>query len=129
MTLSEQTTLLLKESKKCLIRHLEMREKDTTPDFFAVVKPHADKWNSFIIDWREQARLWIEENRPKYMRIQQIDAAIEAFNQYVVQSFYKETGKKRFAQSIQSTCYTLQTFIQAIEQVGEKLDNQEKSNW
>jgi len=128
MTLSEQTTLLLKESQYCLTRHQEMRDTDTTPDFFAVVKPHADKWHSFMIKWRELARLWIEENRPKHMRIQQIDAAIEAFNQYVVQSFYKETGKKRFGQSIQSTCYTLQTFIHAIEQEGEKLD-QEKSNW
>lgn len=128
MTLSEQTTLILKESQYCLTRHLEMREADTTPDFFTVVKPHADKWHSYLVDWREQSRLWIEENRPKHMRIQQIDAAIEAFNQYVVQSFYKETGKKRFAQSIQSTCYTLQTFIHAIEQEGEKLD-QEKSNW
>jgi hypothetical protein len=128
MTLNEQTTLILRESQSCLTRHQEMREADTTPDFFTVVKPHADKWHSYLVDWREQSRLWIEENRPRYMRIQQIDAAIEAFNQYVVQSFYKETGKKRFAQSIQSTCYTLQTFIHAIEQEGEKLD-QEKSDW
>lgn len=127
MTLIEQTTLILKESQSCLARHLKMREMDRTPDFFTEVKPHADKWHTFLIDWREQARLWIEEYRPKHMRIQQIDAAIEAFNQYVVQSFYKETGKKRFAQSIQSTCYTLQTFIHAIEQEGEELD-QEKGN-
>lgn len=127
MTLIEQTTLLLKESQSCLSRHLEMRETDTTPDFFTVVKPHADQWHTYLIGWREQSRLWIEEYRPKHMRIQQIDAAIEAFNQYVVQSFYKETGKKRFAQSIQSTCYTLQTFIHAIEQEGEKIDK-EKGN-
>jgi len=128
MSLSEQTTLILKESQNCITRHLEMREADSTPDFFTVVKPHADEWHSFLFNWREQARIWIQENRPKHMRIQQIDAAIEAFNQYVVQSFYKETGKKRFAQSIQSTCYTLQTFIHAIEQEGEKLD-EEKGDW
>ncbi len=124
MTLSEQTELIFEESQACLTRHIKMRELDSTPDFFSQVKPHADYWHSFLIEWREQARLWINEHRPKYMRIQQIDAAIEAFNQYVVQSFYKETGKKRFAQSIQSTCYTLQTFIHAIEQEGEKLDKE-----
>ena len=128
MTLSEQTKMILIESQYCISRHQEMRDSDITPDFFSVVKPHADHWHAFLINWRELANIWIIENRPKHMRIQQIDAAIEAFNQYVVQSFYKETGKKRFAQSIQSTCYTLQTFIHAIEQEGEKLD-QEKGNW
>ncbi|MGE6488798.1 DUF1798 family protein [Paenisporosarcina sp. NPDC076898] len=124
MKLNEQTKLILKESQNCLIRHQEMRDTDTSPDFFSQVKPHADHWHSFLIEWRENANFWIIQHRPKYMRIQQIDAAIEAFNQYVVQSFYKETGKKRFAQSIQSTCYTLQTFIHAIEQEGEKLDQE-----
>lgn len=127
MKLSEQTKLILKESQNCLTRHQEMRDLEKTPDFFAEVKPHADYWHLFLFDWREYANNWINIERPKYIRIQQIDAAIEAFNQYVVQSFYKETGKKRFAQSIQSTCYTLQTFIHAIEQEGEKVD-QETNN-
>lgn len=122
MSLLHQTNLVYQESQLCLGRHLQMREDDATPDFFETVKPHADHWHAFLIQWREESRLWIEKNRPKYIRIQQIDAAIEAFNQYVVQSFYKETGKKRFAQSIQSTCYTLQTFMNAIEQAGEQLD-------
>ena len=127
MKLSEQTKLILEESQHCLTRHQEMRDLEKTPDFFAEVKPHADHWHLFLIDWRGHANNWINRERPKYIRIQQIDAAIEAFNQYVVQSFYKETGKKRFAQSIQSTCYTLQTFIHAIEQEGEKVD-QETNN-
>ncbi|MET0785698.1 MAG: DUF1798 family protein [Paenisporosarcina sp.] len=120
MSLFQKTNLIYQESQLCLARHLQMREDDSTPDFFETVKPHADHWHLFLIQWREESRLWIEQNRPKYIRIQQIDAAIEAFNQYLVQSFYKETGKKRFAQSIQSTCYTLQAFMDAIEQIGEK---------
>lgn len=124
MKLNEHTKLILKESQTCLTRHQEMRDTDSTPDFFSQVKPHADQWHAFLIDWREQARIWLDDKRPKHMRIQQIDAAIEAFNQYVVQSFYKETGKKRFAQSIQSTCYTLQTFIHVQQLEGEKLDQE-----
>jgi hypothetical protein len=124
MTLIEQTKLVLEESNKCLSRHQEMRDTDSTPDFFSQVKPHADHWHTFLIEWREQSRIWLDDKRPKHMRIQQIDAAIEAFNQYVVQSFYKDTGKKRFAQSIQSTCYTLQTYLNALEQEGAKLENE-----
>lgn len=120
MSLIEKTNLIYQESQFCLSRHQQMRETDSTPDFFSAVKPHADYWHEFLIVWREESRVWLQTNRPKYMHIQQIDAAIEAFNQYVVQSFYKETGKKRFAQSIQSTCYTLQTFIHALEQEGGK---------
>jgi hypothetical protein len=120
MSLLQKTKLIYEESQFCITRHLKMREDDATPDFFETVKPHADHWHMFLINWREESRIWIDQNRPKYIRIQQIDAAIEAFNQYLVQSFYKETGKKRFAQSIQSTCYTLQTFMKAIEQVGEE---------
>ncbi|WP_019413374.1 DUF1798 family protein [Paenisporosarcina sp. TG20] len=127
MKLNDQTKLVLKESQNCLTRHQEMRDTDSTPDFFSQVKPHADYWHTFLIEWREQAYLWLDDKRPKHMRIQQIDAAIEAFNQYVVQSFYKETGKKRFAQSIQSTCYTLQNFLNVQEQEGEELD-QETNN-
>ncbi|MGB5947468.1 YppE family protein [Paenisporosarcina sp.] len=124
MTLLEQTKLVLEESNKCLSRHQEMRDTDSTPDFFSQVKPHADHWHTFLKEWRELSRKWLDDNRPKHMRIQQIDAAIEAFNQYVVQSFYKDTGKKRFAQSIQSTCYTLQTYINALEQEGGKLEKE-----
>lgn len=120
MSLIEKTNEILKESQLCLARHQEMRDTDSTPDFFSTVKPHADYWHEFLIEWREESRIWIQSNRPKYMRIQQIDAAIEAFNQYVVQSFYKDTGKKRFAQSIQSTCYTLSTYVEALEQKGEQ---------
>ncbi|HLG26344.1 MAG TPA: DUF1798 family protein [Paenisporosarcina sp.] len=124
MTLIEQTKLVLEESNKCLSRHQEMRDTDSTPDFFSQVKPHADHWHAFLIEWREKSKIWLNDKRPKHMRIQQIDAAIEAFNQYVVQSFYKDTGKKRFAQSIQSTCYTLQTYLNALEQEGAKLENE-----
>ena len=38
-----------------------------------------------------------------------------------MQSFYKETSKKRFVQTIQAAQYTLQTFMLAIDEKGEDL--------
>ena len=52
---------------------------------------------------------WIKNKHPKNLYVQQIDHAADAMEQFVVQSFYKETSKKRFIQSIQSVQYTLKT--------------------
>ena len=40
--------------------------------------------------------------------------------QFIVQSFYKKTGLKRFVLSIRSAEYTLKTFLDAIEEEREK---------
>ena len=42
--------------------------------------------------------------------------------QFFVQSFYKETSKKRFIQTIQAAQYTLQTFILAIDEKSAEND-------
>ena len=49
--------------------------------------------------------------QPKYVHIQQIYNVVDAMDQFVVQSFYKETSKKRFIQSVQSVQYTLSTLL------------------
>jgi hypothetical protein len=69
MTLIEQTKLVLEESNKCLSRHQEMRDTDSTPDFFSQVKPHADHWHAFLIEWREQSRIWLDDKRPRRSKL------------------------------------------------------------
>lgn len=116
MQLIEQTKHLIEECDASISRFYRQRELDATPHFFDEVKPHADYIQSLLIEWQKNALSWIQQNRPKYMHEIQINNAVDAMNQFVVQSFYKETSKKRFIQSVQSVHYTLSTFLRYLEE-------------
>ncbi|PSL41943.1 uncharacterized protein DUF1798 [Planomicrobium soli] len=122
MTVRELSSVLFDECGKCLDRFYEMREHDAVPDFYNDVKPYADYWHTIIDEWQKESLLYIQQERPKYVHKPQIDTAAEGMAQFFVQSFYKETSKKRFVQSIQSAQYTLQTFINAIDERAESHD-------
>lgn len=119
MSLEQLTDKLRNECSDCLKRHARMRDEDRSPDFFEEVKPHIDEVHLLIDTWKEQCNEWIRLNRPKHVRSQQIDHAVDMMKQFVVQSFYKETGKKRFVQSIQAVHYTLDTLLRAIREEGD----------
>ncbi|MEK4229062.1 YppE family protein [Solibacillus sp. FSL H8-0538] len=116
MQLTEQTTILLTECDEAINRFYKMRELDAVPDFFGQVKPYADTVHGMLHEWQQQAHAWIRDNQPKYMHIPQIDHAVDAMEQFTVQSFYKETSKKRFIQSVQSVHYTLSTFLRYLKE-------------
>lgn len=115
MQVLEQTKKLLKECDVSIHRFYEMRELDASPDFFNEVKPHADQVYELLNEWQLEVFQWIKEKRPQYMHKQQIENVVDAMNQFVVQSFYKETSKKRFIQSVNSVHYTLSTLLRYIE--------------
>ncbi|MGE7694266.1 YppE family protein [Lysinibacillus sp. NPDC094177] len=117
MVLIQQTSELIDECEKCVVRFWQMREEDRTPDFFAEVKPHADVIHQLLKEWQLEANIWIQKNRPKYMHTQQIASAVESMEQFVVQSFYKETSKKRFLDAIHSVSYTLKIFERLVKEI------------
>lgn len=119
MTLIEQTKQLIGECDASTERFFKMREMDATPLFFDEVKPYADRIQENLKDWQQAANDWIRINQPKYVHEVQIANVVDAMNQFVVQSFYKETSKKRITQSIQSVHYTLSNFLRFLEE-GEK---------
>ena len=114
MLLIEKTSILIDECARCVERFWQMREEDRVPDFFQEVKPHADHIHALLQDWQQQADAWIKENRPKYMHQEQIASAVESMEQFVVQSFYKETSKKRFLDATHSTSYTIKNFYNLL---------------
>ena len=116
MRVLEQTKQLLKECDASIHRFYEMRELDASPDFFNDVKPYADHLQQLLNDWQQGVIHWIKETKPKYMHGQQIENVVDAMNQFVVQSFYKETSKKRFIQSVNSVHYTLSTLLRYLEE-------------
>lgn len=115
MRLAEKCEILLAVCKECRQRHTDMREQNREPDFFNEVKPYADKYHALIDEWAEDAYEWIREEKPKYTHPAQIANLTDAMKQFIVQSFYKKTGLKRFQQSIQSAEYTLKTFLDALK--------------
>ncbi|MCP1144314.1 YppE family protein [Lysinibacillus endophyticus] len=114
MQLIEQTKLLLLECDASKDRFFKQRELDASPQFFEEVKPHADEIQLLLKDWKQNAMDWIKEKNPRYIHKMQIDNVEDAMNQFVVQSFYKETSKKRFLQSVQSVHYTLSFFLRYL---------------
>lgn len=116
MLLKQQTKQLIEQCEQAIARFHDMRARDAVPDFFGEVKPHADTVHALLNDFKQQAALWIEAERPKYMRMPQIDNLVDAMEQFIVQSFYKETSKKRFLQSVQSVHYTLSSILRYLEE-------------
>jgi len=116
LLLIQQTSILIDECEKSVARFWQMREEDRTPDFFKEVKPHADAIHQLLKEWQQGANLWIQTNNPKYMHSQQIASVAESMEQFVVQSFYKETSKKRFLDAIHSTSFTLKNFERIVKE-------------
>lgn len=96
-------------------RFARFREEEYEPDFFTEVKPYADELQDKLVRWKQLSQEYIFKNRPKHIHMVQINNASDAFEQFVVQSFYIKTSKKRFFQSIQSVKYTCETFLRTLE--------------
>lgn len=109
------TEELLDECKACWQRFLKMRETDTSPDFFIDVKPHADLYHEKLMTWQKEIDTWIDHEKPKYMHKIQIHNTVDAMDQFLVQSFYQKTSKKRLYQSIQSVTYTLESLQRILQ--------------
>lgn len=119
MSLAEKCKILLSVCNECLERHAEMRRLDKDPDFFEEVKPYADKYHALLDEWAEESYAWIKIAKPKYVHPVQVETLTDGMKQFIVQSFYKKTGLKRFVLSIRSAEYTLKTFLDALEKEGE----------
>lgn len=114
MSLIEKTESLLAVCGDCLARHSRMRELEAEPDFFNEVKPYTDNVHAMIDDWKIEVSDWIKTNKPLYVHPVQIESLEDSMKQFVVQSFYQKTGKKRFVLSINSAEYTFKTILDAL---------------
>ncbi|GEK34117.1 YppE family protein [Kurthia sibirica] len=114
--LKQITTELYKECDISWERFMMMREKNLEPDFFQEVKPYADHIQEKLKQWQDLSQQYIIENRPKWIHMVQINNACDAIEQFVVQSFYQKTSKKRFYQSIQSVKYTCETYLRFLNE-------------
>lgn len=114
-----QTQKLLVACNEARDRFYTMRKENRSPDFYNEVKPYADNMQQLLQQWRQEAYQFIKIVQPKYMHDVQIDNALDAMEKFFIQSFYKETSKKLFLQSIQSVEYTLTTLLRKLGDEGD----------
>ncbi|WP_318617381.1 YppE family protein [Sporosarcina sp. YIM B06819] len=115
MNLQQKTERLLAVCRECFERHAQMRELNREPDFFIEVKPYADQYHTLLDEWTGEVSEFIKTEKPKYVHPVQIESLNDSMKQFIVQSFYQKTGKKRFVLSINSAEYTFKTILDAIE--------------
>lgn len=116
MNFKEITNDLIGYCEEASKRFQYMRDEDLEPDFFGQVKPYADEVHGKLKVWRELSLNFIKEHDPKYFHPLQVEQVADAMEQFVVQSFFKKTSKKRFLQSVQSVHYTLTKLAKTIEE-------------
>lgn len=119
MELKQITFELITACEEAVNRFYQMREEDRDPDFFEEVKPYSDDMHAKLLEWQRLAKEFIRTYDPKYFHDIQIDNVVDATDQFIVQSFYKKTSKKRFIQSVQSAEYTFRKFHRYLEEVDE----------
>lgn len=115
--LQQITTQLYEECDNSWARFMQFREQAYEPDFFNEVRPYANQIHELLNDWQLQAEQFIAVHHPKYVHMVQINNAAEQIDQFVVQSFYIKTSKKRLYQSIQAAKYTCETLLSAMREV------------
>ena len=118
--LQQLTTQIHEECELSWTRFMQFREDAYEPDFFTEVKPYADRIHNMLLEWQQQAEQFIMRARPKYVHEVQIANAVEQIDQFVVQSFYIKTSKKRLYQSIQAAKYTCETLLSALREVADE---------
>ncbi|SFE34763.1 YppE family protein [Alteribacillus iranensis] len=102
------TEELQEYNQQALKTHMEVSENpDYSPDFFAEVKPFADKVKESADEWKPLAEQWIVEEKPDYFYIKQIDDTHENLLISSVLAFQSDTKKKRFREMIQSIEYIM----------------------
>lgn len=118
MQLLERTNTLSKYVEQIESKFLMVKESGEKGDFFNEVKPFADEVQQVNNEWKEEAKAWININKPRNLNGNQIDSASEQIDMISVQSFYPETSRTRFINYVQSVRYVLtllQTYLDKYE--------------
>lgn len=96
-------------------KYAEVKETGLDGDFYHEVKPFADKVKGVKDQWAILAKQFVQEERPKNLYQQQIDAAEEHMEALSVQAFFPQTSRSRFNHMMASTVFILNNIIELAE--------------
>ncbi|WP_176167377.1 YppE family protein [Mesobacillus jeotgali] len=118
--LIELSEKLLEKLKFAHRRFQLSKQEGVRGDFDGEVKPFADEVKVNTDSWRESASMWVKQNKPKNLHVNQIETAANYLEVISIQAFFPETSKKRFLDQIQSVEFILSSLILALKQTGSK---------
>lgn len=81
-------------------------------DFYKEVKPFVDSTMKIADSWRDLAINWINNEFPKNLHPNQIDATHENIQHISIQGFYQDTKVKRFKNMYESVQYVLDNILE-----------------
>ncbi|WP_110112353.1 YppE family protein [Bacillus sp. CGMCC 1.16541] len=110
-TVIELTEKLFVYNEKALSRLLHVHQTEAEADFYMEVKPYVDAFFIELDEWEMVTKKWIQDEKPKYIHLNQITSTIENLHNVVLQSFYKDTREKRFKQMYQANKYVLESIL------------------
>jgi hypothetical protein len=87
-----------------------VRKEQKAKDFYQTVKPFADEVKPVNDAWKIDMTLWLKENSPKRLNINQVNSTSDQIEQLSVQAFFPETSKSRFL----NTQRTIEFFLTEV---------------
>ncbi|MDN4522858.1 YppE family protein [Fictibacillus fluitans] len=113
--LIQLTQVLLDKTRAAMDQYLtETKKEGYEVDFYGQVKPFADEIRSLTEEWKPLALKWVENNRPKYVHLPQINDTFDNLNFIAVFAFQLDTREKRFTEMIKSIDYVLSTLLERL---------------
>ncbi|WP_244520381.1 YppE family protein [Fictibacillus solisalsi] len=113
--LIQLTQELLGKNKAAMDQYLTKTKKEGYEvDFYGEVKPFADEIRTLTEEWKPLALKWVENNRPKYIHLPQINDTFDNLNFIAVFAFQLDTREKRFTEMIKSIDYVLSTLLDRL---------------
>jgi hypothetical protein len=109
------TTQLWEYMDEISVKFEEVKKTKEKGDFFLEVKPFADQVKTANDQWKQEAAIWIKENRPKHLHEKQIESASEQIEMLSVQAFFPETSRSRFINYWQSVRFILSTLLDYLK--------------
>lgn len=101
---------LLQYNRLFLNYYKEVRQEQKAKDFYQTVKPFADEVKSVNDAWKIDMTLWLKENSPKRLNMNQVNSTSDQIEQLSVQAFFPQTSKSRFL----NTQRTIEFFLTEV---------------
>lgn len=109
------TEKLIESAQYLLDTFYKVKETGKGLDFYEVVRPYANEVKLLNDEWIILARIWVQETKPLYLHVHQINSASDHLEIISIQAFYPETSKKRFLDSAKSVQYILQVIYDVLK--------------
>ncbi|MFB6466045.1 YppE family protein [Cytobacillus sp. Hz8] len=109
--LKESTFTLLDYTERMRSQYAKAKDGGIKGNFFEEVRPFANEVKEVNDKWREWARVFVKERKPRYINQNQIESAYDSIEMLSIQCFYPDTSRKRFVDQLKSVEFILTSIL------------------